>query len=204
MSWSAPKIKSMGSNKNTFSLDTLSLGKSSEYRANYSPELLQAVPRSLARNQLGIHGELAFSGQDVWHGYELSWLNPKGKPEVALLRCVIPCTSPNLVESKSFKLYLNSFNQTHFDGKNEVQERLVNDLSGTAGESVFVDLFAPSDPLPFGSVSLPGECIDELDIEVSQYTIEPSLLVSDANNIVSETLHSHLLKSNCLITNQPD
>ncbi|MFQ2413878.1 NADPH-dependent 7-cyano-7-deazaguanine reductase QueF [Aeromonas caviae] len=185
-------------------LQGLSLGQQSAYISQYTPSLLQPVPRSLNRDDLGLRGELPFQGCDVWTLYELSWLNAKGKPVVAIGEVFVPATSPNLIESKSFKLYLNSFNQTHCDSLEAVQALLVQDLSGCAGAPVSVTLFT-LDQAPHQIAQLPGECIDHLDIEVDGYEFDATLLQGAAGReIVEETLHSHLLKSNCLVTSQPD
>lgn len=185
-------------------LQGLSLGQQSAYISQYTPSLLQPVPRSLNRDDLGLRGELPFQGCDVWTLYELSWLNAKGKPVVAIGEVFVPATSPNLIESKSFKLYLNSFNQTRCDSLEAVQALLVQDLSGCAGAPVSVTLFT-LDQAPHQITQLPGECIDNLDIEVDGYEFDATLLQGAAGReIVEETLHSHLLKSNCLVTSQPD
>ena len=185
-------------------LQGLSLGQQSAYISQYTPSLLQPVPRSLNRDDLGLRGELPFQGCDVWTLYELSWLNAKGKPVVAIGEVFVPATSPNLIESKSFKLYLNSFNQTRCDSLEAVQALLVQDLSGCAGAPVSVTLFT-LDQAPHQIAQLPGECIDSLDIEVDSYEFDETLLQGAAGHeIVEETLHSHLLKSNCLVTSQPD
>ena len=185
-------------------LQGLSLGQQSAYISQYTPSLLQPVPRSLNRDDLGLRGELPFQGCDVWTLYELSWLNAKGKPVVAIGEAFVPATSPNLIESKSFKLYLNSFNQTRCDSLEAVQALLVQDLSGCAGAPVSVTLFT-LDQAPHQIAQLPGECIDSLDIEVDGYEFDETLLQGAAGHeIVEETLHSHLLKSNCLVTSQPD
>ena len=185
-------------------LQGLSLGQQSAYISQYTPSLLQPVPRSLNRDDLGLRGELPFQGCDVWTLYELSWLNAKGKPVVAIGEVFVPATSPNLIESKSFKLYLNSFNQTRCDSLEAVQALLVQDLSGCAGAPVSVTLFT-LDQAPHQIAQLPGECIDSLDIEVDGYEFDETLLQGAAGTeIVEETLHSHLLKSNCLVTSQPD
>ena len=185
-------------------LQGLSLGQQSAYISQYTPSLLQPVPRSLNRDDLGLRGELPFQGCDVWTLYELSWLNAKGKPVVAIGEVFVPATSPNLIESKSFKLYLNSFNQTRCDSLEAVQALLVQDLSGCAGAPVSVTLFT-LDQAPHQIAQLPGECIDNLDIEVDGYEFDETLLQGAAGReIVEETLHSHLLKSNCLVTSQPD
>ncbi|MBL0654017.1 NADPH-dependent 7-cyano-7-deazaguanine reductase QueF [Aeromonas caviae] len=185
-------------------LQGLSLGQQSAYISQYTPSLLQPVPRSLNRDDLGLRGELPFQGCDVWTLYELSWLNAKGKPVVAIGEVFVPATSPNLIESKSFKLYLNSFNQTRCDSLEAVQALLVQDLSGCAGAPVSVTLFT-LDQAPHQIAQLPGECIDNLDIEVDGYEFDETLLQGAAGReSVEETLHSHLLKSNCLVTSQPD
>jgi 7-cyano-7-deazaguanine reductase len=181
----------------------LSLGKATEYKETYSPELLQAVPRSMNRVELNLTTDLPFSGTDRWNGYELSWLNPKGKPKVAIMRCEVPVTSPNLVESKSFKLYLNSFNQSYFDSTESVSEALTKDLSQCAGQQVKITLFKPAEFSQMQIASFDALCIDDLDIEVKDYQLEPSSLTVGSKQ-VEETLSSDLLKSNCLITNQPD
>jgi 7-cyano-7-deazaguanine reductase len=184
-------------------LARLSLGKATEYKEIYSPELLQAVPRSMNRIELNLTTELPFSGTDRWNGYELSWLNPKGKPKVAIMRCEVPVTSPSLVESKSFKLYLNSFNQSYFDSTESVANALTKDLSFCAGEQVKITLFKPAEFPQMQITSFDALSIDDLDIEVKDYQLEPSNLTVGSEQ-VEETLSSDLLKSNCLITNQPD
>jgi 7-cyano-7-deazaguanine reductase len=181
----------------------LSLGKATEYREIYSPDLLQAVPRSMNRVELNLTAELPFYGTDRWNGYELSWLNSKGKPQVAIIRCEVPVSSPNLIESKSFKLYLNSFNQSHFDSISLVAEALTKDLSQCAGEKVQIELFKPAAFSQMQISSLDAVSIDDLDIEVKNYQLDPSNLIA-AGKQIEETLTSDLLKSNCLITNQPD
>jgi 7-cyano-7-deazaguanine reductase len=181
----------------------LSLGKATEYKEIYTPDLLQAVPRSMNRVELNLTVALSFSGTDRWNGYELSWLNSKGKPQVAIMRCEVPASSPHLVESKSFKLYLNSFNQSHFDCIKSVAEALTKDLSQCAGEQVKVTLFKPAEFPQMQIGNFNALSIDDLDIEVKDYYLEPSNLTV-AGEQVEETLSSDLLKSNCLVTNQPD
>ncbi|EKO3906230.1 NADPH-dependent 7-cyano-7-deazaguanine reductase QueF [Vibrio fluvialis] len=183
----------------------LTLGKKTEYANQYDPSLLQPVPRSLNRNDLNLGDELPFLGCDIWTLYELSWLNDKGLPQVAIGEVAIPATSANLIESKSFKLYLNSFNQTRFADWAEVQACLQKDLSACAGESVQVEVKPLAAYTTQPIVTMQGECIDGQDIEISSYDFDDTLLAeASSDEIVEETLHSHLLKSNCLITNQPD
>lgn len=190
--------------ENNLELQNLQLGQTTEYPTEYTPGLLQAVPRKLNRAELGIVEQQPFVGCDVWHAYELSWLNAKGKPVVALARCSVDAASPNIIESKSFKLYLNSFNQTRFVDPKIVQQTIVSDLSAVAGLPVHVELFAPDQARALPVATLPGECIDALDIEVDNFSLNPQWLAIEESKVVTETLHSHLLKSNCLITNQPD
>lgn len=184
-------------------LDELTLGKQTEYQSEYNPQLLQAVPRQLNRDQLNLSSPLPFKGEDLWTGYELSWLNSKGKPQVAIAEFLVPVDSPNLVESKSFKLYLNSFNQTRIDDWRQVQDMMIKDLSECAGKPVDVELMPVNQEAPFQVTGLPGKNIDALDIEVTDYEFNAELL-STNEKIVTTTLNSHLLKSNCLITSQPD
>ncbi|QXC56821.1 NADPH-dependent 7-cyano-7-deazaguanine reductase QueF [Vibrio mimicus] len=183
----------------------LTLGKKTDYANQYDPMLLQPVPRSLNRDDLHLGDTLPFQGCDIWTLYELSWLNEKGLPQVAIGEVSIPATSANLIESKSFKLYLNSYNQTHFASWDDVQARLVQDLSTCAGETVTVKVKSLIEYTAEPIVTMQGECIDEQDIEIKDYEFDDALLQGAAQGEeISEVLHSHLLKSNCLITNQPD
>jgi len=148
---------------------------------------------------------LPFQGQDQWTLYELSWLNAKGKPVVALGEVTIPAESRNLIESKSFKLYLNSFNQTKFADFAAVTATLTRDLSACAEGDVEVRLFTLTNA-PHQIADFPGECLDDLDISIKNYDFSADLLADSikTDTVVDETLHSHLLKSNCLVTGQPD
>ena len=186
--------------------DDLSLGKQVDYEFEYNPDLLQGVPRSLSRDTLNLAGSgLPFDGIDTWTGYELSWLNLKGKPNVAILECHVPITSKNLIESKSFKLYLNSFNQTKFASAEDVQQVLQADLSACAGEPVEVKLILPEQFSSLQFQEFNGTLLDSLDVEIDQYSPNTQYLtVMKSEAGVQETLVSHLLKSNCLITSQPD
>ncbi|MFK3860469.1 NADPH-dependent 7-cyano-7-deazaguanine reductase QueF [Pseudoalteromonas rhizosphaerae] len=181
------------------------LGQSTEYVDTYTPSLLFPIARKLNRDDLNIdESALPFKGQDLWTGYELSWLNAKGKPVVAVATFEFPCQSSHIIESKSFKLYLNSFNQSRFDSIDDVQAILTADLSTAVAKPVNVTLYSPSDYNCLPCTPLPGECIDDLDIEIDNYHLYANSLQAVATNTVTETLHSHLLKSNCLITSQPD
>jgi 7-cyano-7-deazaguanine reductase len=186
-------------------LANLTLGQKTEYIAEYTPQLLQPVPRQLNRDALNLTEQLPFHGEDLWTLYELSWLNSKGKPMVAIGEVCIDAKSMNLIESKSFKLYLNSFNQTRMANLVSVCQTLEHDLSQCAQGNVSVTLF-PLAQAPQHIVNVPGECIDDLDITIDDYHFSSDWLdqASHSNHIVEETLHSHLLKSNCLVTGQPD
>jgi 7-cyano-7-deazaguanine reductase len=189
-------------------LKNILLGQTTDYIDLYDASILYPVPRKINRDALGLDSNkpMPFVGEDVWHGYELSWLNAKGKPVVALAKFVFGYNSTNIVESKSFKLYLNSFNQTRFDSTEQVRSILEKDLANTANGQVDVQLFTPQQLTYFTPTVLPGDCIDDCDINIDDYHFNAGYLKQrfDANNLVDETLHSHLLKSNCLITNQPD
>jgi len=188
-------------------LQSLTLGKETQYDNSFDAKLLQGVPRSLNRDSLELGNELPFTGQDIWTGYELSWLNLKGKPVVAMAQFSLPYDSEFLVESKSFKLYLNSFNQHRFTDASAVEQQLIKDLSDCAKGSVAVEVILAEQFATQQIVAAQGQCIDELDITIDNYQFDPLLLanaVTPSDDIVVERLHSNLLKSNCLITNQPD
>jgi 7-cyano-7-deazaguanine reductase len=201
----------MATYQNSKALNNLTLGKSTEYCSEYNPNLLQAVPRSLNRDDLSLQSKgLPFVGEDVWYGYELSWLNDKGKPIVAVAEFRFPCVSPNLVESKSFKLYLNSFNQSKFSSFDEVKQTLIKDLSATAQTQADVVLYnvGQCPALAIKPTAKDTLCIDEEDVTIESYHYQAELLsqaqANTSTDNVTEKLVSHLLKSNCLITNQPD
>lgn len=183
----------------------LQLGHMTDYPQQFDPGLLHAVPRKLARDALGLDSEaLPFDGVDLWTGYELSWLDSGGKPQVAIAEFSLPCSSPAIIESKSFKLFLNSLNQSQFTNWQQVQSCLTDSLSRCAGAPVTVQLRPLRAVTATTIVELPGESIDDLPLAHVCYDYQPALLSADPRQQVSETLVSDLLKSNCLITNQPD
>ena len=188
------------------SLKSLKLGQKTEYASQYDRTLLQPVPRALNRDGLGITQNQPFTiGADIWTAYEISWLNEKGLPQVAIADIYLDYQSQNLIESKSFKLYLNSFNQSKFADFNAVQQTMQRDLIECAQGDVKVRLNSVAVYDAQKIEHLQGDCIDEQDIEITSYEFNADWLkdcVSD--EIVEEKLVSHLLKSNCLITNQPD
>lgn len=187
------------------------LGKASAYADQYDPSLLFPIPRATKRAEIGISGSPPFLGADLWTAFELSWLNERGKPQVALAHITVPCETPNIVESKSFKLYLNSFNNTRFANAEAVQARMRADISeaawrgaehpGTVGVRLLLPEQFDREPVH----ELDGLNLDRLDIECTQYQPAPERLTANfAEAPVSEVLVSHLLKSNCLVTGQPD
>lgn len=197
----------MNKYQNADELKSLILGKTTTYTCEYSPQLLQGVPRALNRNDLNISADsLPFFGEDVWYGFELSWLEPNGKPVVALAEFRFCCTSENLIESKSFKLYLNSFNQSHFSSMDEVTTTLAKDLEQVSGKPVQVTLYKVDQCPPLDIAKITANCIDDIELSIDNYKFDRSTLTNSTkgNEVVSEYLVSHLLKSNCLITNQPD
>ncbi|HBP5564974.1 TPA: NADPH-dependent 7-cyano-7-deazaguanine reductase QueF [Pseudomonas aeruginosa] len=182
------------------------LGKTSEYVSRYTPSLLFPIARAAKWAELGLSAAtLPYRGVDIWNCYELSWLTPAGKPVVAIGEFSIPADSPNIIESKSFKLYLNSLNQSSFDSRDALRAVLEKDLSVAAGAAVGVRLRSLDEVAEEGVGRLPGRCIDELEIAVDGYERpRPELLRCDAGRFVEEQLYSHLLKSNCPVTGQPD
>lgn len=178
------------------------LGKKTAYINEYKKELLFPVSRQLKRDDIHLFSTLPFKGIDIWNGFELSWLNEKGKPMIALAQFIFPCESPCLIESKSFKLYLNSFNQTKLSSVKTVQETLEKDLSHAAGAVVKVKLTLPKEA-NIDIQKAVGECLDHLDIVCDTYHVHPEFLLTE-NIKVEEILFSDLLKSNCLMTGQPD
>lgn len=180
----------------------IKLGELSEYSDTYNPAFLQPIPRAASRGAV-FADVVPFSGVDVWTSFELSWLNSRGVPQVAIAEFRFDCFSENIIESKSFKYYLNSFNQTVFDSVEAVEACLLCDLSRAAKGKVSVDIFDMN--TSFSSEMLPGQCVDQLDCEVTQYSADDGLLIVDEDKTVEHAqLYSHLLKSNCPVTGQPD
>lgn len=183
-------------------LDKSPLGSDTAYVNQYAPQLLFPIQRDLNWHKRGIErDDLPFYGEDLWNGYEISWLNLKGKPVVRIAAFVIPADSQNIIESKSFKLYLNSFNLSRFENEEAVIALMQNDLSLAAGGDVRVEFFHPDRMPELGRFE--GKCLDELDISVQHYQPQISLLATGERH-VDEMLYSHLLKSNCPVTGQPD
>lgn len=179
----------------------LPLGRAVEYPRDYDPGLLFSIARSVGRDALALDSVLPFIGFDRWHAYELSWLDARGKPVVATATITVPADSPNLIESKSLKLYLNSFNASRIGGGEMVLARMAEDLSRAAGAQVAVVFGLPA--LAEGGDD--AQTIDDLDIDIAHYgPPDPAHLAADTNTSVAETLRCDLLKSNCPVTGQPD
>jgi 7-cyano-7-deazaguanine reductase len=191
--------------------ETSLLGKAATYADSYDPTLLYPLPRAAQRALIGVAERPIFLGADLWTAYELSWLNPRGKPQVALGRFTVPCESTHLVESKSLKLYLNSFNNTVFADIDTVRQTLQKDLSeavwrgGSVNAGVGVQLLSPEQYAKEKIAEMDGLSLDRLDLDCSHYQPAPELLSAASHEApVTETLLSNLLKSNCLVTGQPD
>jgi 7-cyano-7-deazaguanine reductase len=187
------------------SAKNLELGKKSEYEAVYNADKLFPIPRAEKRVEIGLDPQnLPFYGFDAWNHYEVSWLNAKGKPVVATAEIIYDCHTPNIIESKSLKLYFNTFNNTQFDSVADVENTIKKDLSyNVEGEvTVAIQQLRKGTALPLDT-SFKGDCIDDLDVACSVYSVEPSLLITE-DEMVEEILFSDLLKSNCLVTYQPD
>jgi len=183
----------------------LPLGRQSFATDSYAPEQLRALPRRINREDIGIgaNSPLPFLGEDVWNCWELSWLDSDGKPVIAVAEIRIPVTTPNMVESKSLKLYLNSFSMTRIKSPETLRQTLARDISGIVEETVSVQLIPPK---AFGRLRImepEGICIDRQQITVTEFSVNPDLLVVDHRK-VSETLFSRLIRTNCPVTGQPD
>jgi 7-cyano-7-deazaguanine reductase len=182
----------------------LPLGKDSRYASTYTPSLLAAIARADARVPMGIEAVLPFRGEDAWNCYEFSWLNARGRPEVAMLRIQVPCSSSHMVESKSLKLYLSSFAQTRFANRSEIIKTLDSDLAVAFRAPVIVAML-DVDHGREHTTHLPGRCIDEHDVAIETYVRDPNLIELDRGDaIIRETLHSHVFRSVCPVTGQPD
>ena len=190
--------------KSDFPAESL-LGKQVSTPASYSPELLFPIARAESRSRFGAgEGELPFQGFDRWQAWELSWLDVEGKPRVGCGIITVPCESPAIIESKSLKLYFNSLNQTRFSSAEALTETVQRDLSAAAGCAISFELTAPEAQAMLAPQPAPGLCLDDLPLADLRYQPDPSRLQSDASQRVEETLHSHLLRSLCPVTGQPD
>lgn len=204
---------------------SLPLGQATVYKAQYDPSLLYPIPRINTRQNIFVTNSLPFVGSDTWTGYEVSWLNAQGKPQLCLVEFIFSYDTANIIESKSFKLYLNSFNQTKFNSEHDVKLIMLKDLSAAAAGELEILFYDLDDANNLEIDILPGHCIDECDISVEHYHPEAKLLCamqgegkksvqaateeqrqeqSEIKTVKNEILYSHLLKTNCPVTNQPD
>ena len=185
--------------------DQSPLGKPVVYSEQYDPTLLFPIERSRGRDEIGVPAVLPFFGTDIWNAYELSWLTERGKPQIALATFYVPAESPNIIESKSFKLYLGSFAQTKIASIDALRDTIRRDVSACVGANVSVRLTPPGE---FGKLELDelsGTPLDRLDLDTDVYSPDPTLLSADFDQSpVDETVFSNLLKSNCPVTGQPD
>ncbi len=179
------------------------LGRQTPLLQQYAPYILHAIPRATARQHLGIGTALPFHGADLWHAYEMSWLDNDGKPVVRVGRFTVPASSPYIVESKSFKLYLNSLNNTRFTTPEAARATIIKDISKAAGEAVDLHLLCVGDAALAG-VALPGECLDDVPVESWSGEPQAEQLRVQPGHMVEEVLYSHLLRSLCPVTGQPD
>jgi 7-cyano-7-deazaguanine reductase len=187
---------------NSEKLSQSPLGKKSEYVSSYDPAQLCPIPRVKSWEKYGYDSSPYF-GVDVWNAYEISWLNSNGLPQVAIGEFIVPLGSPNLIESKSFKLYLNSLNQTKIENPEGLLEILETDLTGCAGDSVKAKLHSIKNKQDL--LSEPeGKCLDDMDIKIDIYNRDASILRVENSPVHGEQLYSHLLKTNCPVTGQPD
>lgn len=179
----------------------LPLGRAVDYPRHYDPSLLYPIARSLGRTALQLDGTPPFIGVDRWHAYELSWLDARGKPQVATATLTVPAESPNLIESKSLKLYLNSFNASRFDDAAAVRDRIAADLAQAAGASVAVAFGLPA---IVGAGDDTAILVDTLEVAIDDYGPPNAAHLQCEDEVIEETLRSQLLKSNCPVTGQPD
>ena len=182
---------------------TLPLGRKTGYPNKYQPDVLFAIARGESRQFLAA-GELPFHGTDIWNAWDLTWLGPENLPVVATAEIRISATSPNLVESKSLKLYLGSFAMSQFDSPALVGDTIQKDLTAVIGCPVEVRIALVADTEATNTSRLPGVCLDTLPVSCSTWEVDADLLTSDPTTVVQEELHSHLLRSLCPVTAQPD
>jgi 7-cyano-7-deazaguanine reductase len=181
------------------------LGNPTDYPAAYDASLLFPIPRSQNRQRLAVDDDkLPFRGYDMWRAYEMSWLNTRGKPVVAVGEFLIPAASPNMVESKSFKLYLNSLNQERYENMEQVQELIARDVSRVTGSTVLVQLYSLQASEELQCAAPEGRSLDDLDIAIDAFSPDATLLAVEQQGRVEESLYSNLFRSNCPVTTQPD
>jgi len=179
------------------------LGQATAYPEHYSPDLLYAIARTESRAALGLGADPPFHGADIWNAWELSWLDSAGLPQVASVEFRVPADAPNIIESKSLKLYLGSFAMTGFASAGDVLDAMTRDLSECTGSEVDTRLRLPWET-HWGIARFPGHCLDQLSVSCNAYDVDADILDADAHDVASEDLYTHLLRSLCPVTNQPD
>ena len=182
----------------------LPLGRNTDFPDKYAPQLLCAIARADSRARLGLTATLPFSGSDVWNAWDLTWLGTGGVPRVATGMIRIPAESPNIVESKSLKLYLNSFSMSEFASADEVAGIIGNDLGKCVGSECDVVLQSLDSTEARQVSRLAGRCLDGIDLNCSDWKVDAGVLRADDSTVVCEDLHTHLLRSLCPVTAQPD
>lgn len=180
------------------------LGKATAYPEQYSPGLLYAIARADSRATLGLSEALPFHGCDIWNAWELTWLDPDGLPRVATAEIRVPADSPNIIESKSLKLYLNSFAMTVYASNSDVSETIEQDLISCTGSEVSAELTPPPETGGASTVQPPGDSLDTVGVRCNVYDVDAGLLQANSGDVVTEQLHSHLLRSLCPVTSQSD
>ena len=182
----------------------LALGRETGYPDKYAPAVLDAIPRIQNREPLGITADLPFAGVDVWNAWELTWLGTGKRPAVATARIVVPVESPNIIESKSLKLYLDSFAMTEFASAGDVEQTIRKDLTRCVESPVEVRVAPVSSTEARTVARLAGSSLDDLDVDCDDWEVNAGLMRADSDNIVTADLHTHLLRSLCPVTAQPD
>ena len=181
------------------------LGANTPYPSDYDSGLLCPILRKNGRQAIKIDDNYPFHVVDIWTAYEVSWLDLKGKPKFAIAEITVSCKTKNIVESKSLKLYLNSLNQRRCESSDGILTLMKKDIESCVEGPVDVYMYSLDDFHIRGLPSFSGILLDDLDVVVDSYKPDPSLLsVEESGEIVTETLYSHLLKTNCPVTNQPD
>jgi 7-cyano-7-deazaguanine reductase len=185
--------------------DNSALGKHTVYPERYDPSLLFPIPRAAKRAEIGVREPLPFHGVDIWNAYELSWLDRRGKPVVAIAQLDVPANSPAIIESKSLKLYLNGLAHERMESADMLRTTLTRDLSTAAGAAVIVQL-SDANAQAHAIGDLDGVLLDAQELDIDGYgPPDAGYLQADLDHVaVEETLVSHLLRSNCPVTGQPD
>lgn len=182
----------------------LPLGDNSAYPDKYAPDALCAISRAESRDSLGLSRDLPFHGVDIWNAWELTWLGPGNLPVVATAEIRVPADSPNIIESKSLKLYLNSYSMCRFSSITEVAATISEDLSDCTGTRSDVSILPVARNEARRVSRLAGTCLDSIAVDCDASDVDAKLLLADTNTLVDEDLHTHLLRSLCPVTSQPD